>query len=89
MQEIVCQIFLNRSTLAAREIRLKKVTDAKISGACADDVYTSSWGHYEILDKFLRTQVVPRKSQTNLVSTHIFSFYIASHCQGTSPLVLK
>jgi len=50
---------------------LKKVNDSKKSGAGTDEVYTSSWSHFEILDKFLQTQVVPRKSQTNLVSTTI------------------
>jgi hypothetical protein len=41
----------------------KKSLIPQKSCAGADDVYTSSWGHYEIFDKFLRTQVVPATDQ--------------------------
>lgn len=53
---------------------LKKVTDSKKSGTGTDEVYTSKWCHFESLDSFLRAQVIPRRSTTNLVSYYfIFS----------------
>ena len=61
---------------------LKKVNDSKKSGAGTDEVYKSSWSHFESLHCFLRTQVVPRKSQTNLVSVLV----IIQHSTATEPV---
>lgn len=38
------------------------------SGASADEIYKSKWAYFETLDAFLRSQITPRKSMTNLVS---------------------
>ena len=37
------------------------------SGAGTLDIYISSWVYYDTLDAFLKDQVVPRKSLSNLV----------------------
>ena len=50
---------------------LKKENDSNKSGAGTDDVYKSSRSHFKTLDAFLRTQVVPRKSITNMVIIQI------------------
>lgn len=46
---------------------LKKVTYSKKNGARTDEVFTSKWCSFNILDSFLRAQVIPRSS-TNIVS---------------------
>ena len=48
-------------------IELKKVTGSKKSGAGTGDVYKSKWTYFDTLDAFLRPQIQPRKSTTNLV----------------------
>lgn len=56
---------------------LAKINKSRKSGAGSDEVYSSSWIHFKSLDTFLKTQIVPRGSQSNLVS------YKKSHCQET------
>lgn len=50
----------------ARE--LAKVTKSKKSGAGTAEVYKSKLAYFDTLDAFLRPQITPRKSVTNLVS---------------------
>ena len=43
------------------------------SGSGTDEVYKSEWAYFDTLDSFLRPQVTPRTSVSNLVS---FSYHI-------------
>ena len=47
---------------------LNKVKKSRRSGASSEDVYKSQWVHFAVLDSFLRAQVTPRASQSNMVS---------------------
>lgn len=47
---------------------LAKINKSRKSGAGSDEVYSSSWIHFKSLDTFLKTQIVPRGSQSNLDS---------------------
>ena len=46
----------------------KKVKASIKSGAGTINVYISSWVYYDALDAFLKDQIMPRKSLSNLVS---------------------
>ena len=47
---------------------LNKVKKSRRSGASSEDVYKSQWVHFAFLDSFLKAQVTPRASQSNIVS---------------------
>ena len=64
---------------------LKKENDSNKSGAGTDDVYKSSWSQFKTLDAFLRTQVVPRKSITNMV---IIQMNIKLHSTAKVPVLV-
>ena len=51
------------------------MNDSKNSGASTEDVYKSKWYFFDILDSFLRPQVIPRRSTTNHVSSIMSLFY--------------
>ena len=46
---------------------MKRVDGSKKSGAGTADIIKSKWAYYDSLDAFLRPQIQPRKSSTNLV----------------------
>lgn len=47
---------------------LNKIKKSLRSGASTEEVYRSQWTHFAALDTFLKAQVTPRASQSNLVS---------------------
>lgn len=49
---------------------LAKINKSRKSGAGSDEVYSSSWIHFKSLDTFLKTQIVPRGSQSK-IWTHL------------------
>ena len=48
--------------------RVKQSKKSRRSDASSEDVYKSQWVHFAVLDSFLRAQVTPRASQSNMVS---------------------
>jgi hypothetical protein len=46
---------------------LKNIILSKKSSAGTDDIFKSKWSYFETLYTFLRTQIVPRKSTSNIV----------------------
>ena len=47
---------------------LGKCNNSKTSGSGADDIYVSPWKYFKKFDVFLRSQIIPRGSKSNMVS---------------------
>lgn len=47
---------------------LKKVQSSKKSGTGTGELYISGWIYYDALDVFLKHQVLPRRTLSNMVS---------------------
>lgn len=47
---------------------LKKVQSSKKSGTGTGELYISGWIYYDALDAFLKHQVLPRRTLSNMVS---------------------
>lgn len=53
----------------------RKVQASKKSGTGTEELYISKWTYYDALDEFLKHQVLPRKTVSNMVSiTHLTVF---------------
>ena len=47
---------------------LGKHTKSKKNSSSSDDVYNSGWKYFKKFDSFLKSQIIPRASKTNMVS---------------------